>query len=183
MNKQVAILPFAVAGALLIGCSDKAEESNPVTNPILGQQDPATTPYIDPVTGDYVNPETGETVPGIQVTDPETGETVTVPVVIPDPVSSASQQGNEQPGVSSASTDPATNPTDPQNPNQSPVNPTSSAEVLYQSSSSLKEYDDNHKAKATFLPKAGFYSNLTIEPLSRRQRRLRRTPSSAALNS
>ncbi|SHK90302.1 Chitobiase/beta-hexosaminidase C-terminal domain-containing protein [Fibrobacter sp. UWT2] len=178
MNKKVAILPFAVAGALLIGCSDKAEESNPVTNPILGQQDPATTPYIDPVTGDYVNPETGEviptvdyvnpetgeTVPGIQVTDPETGETVTVPVVIPDPVSSASQQGNEQPGVSSASTDPATNPTDPQNPNQSPVNPTSSAEVLYLSSSSLKEYDDNHKAKATFLPKAGFYSNLTIEP-------------------
>jgi hypothetical protein len=132
MNKKVAILPFAVAGALLIGCSDKAEESNPVTNPILGQQDPATTPYIDPVTGDYVNPETGEviptvdyvnpetgeTVPGIQVTDPETGETVTVPVVIPDPVSSASQQGNEQPGVSSASTDPATNPTNPQNPSQ-----------------------------------------------------------------
>lgn len=174
MNKKFAFLPIAVAGALLIGCSDKAEENNP----ILGQQEPITTPYIDPVTGDYVNPETGEviptvdyvnpetgeTVPGIQVTDPETGETVTVPVVVPDPASSeTAQPGNEQPGVSSASTDPA-NPTDPQNPNQSPTNPTSSSEILYLSSSSLKEYEDNHKAKATFLPKAGFYSNLTIEP-------------------
>ena len=179
MQKK-ALLLSVVAGALLIGCSDDSKDPNTLTDP-LGAEIP-TTPYIDPVTGDYVNPETGEsiptvdyvnpetgeTVPGIQVTDPETGETVTVPVVIPDPVSSASTQpGTEQPGVSSASTDPATNPTDPndpQNPNQSPTNPTSSAQIQYLSSSSLKEYEDNHKAKATFLPKAGFYSSLTIEP-------------------
>ena len=159
---------------MLIGCSDKADDSNPVTNPILSEQNPVTDPYIDPVTGDYVdpstgetiptvpytNPETGETVPAIQVTDPNTGKTDTIPVVVTDP-----SQGKTNPVNSSASgqtTNP--NPQDPNNPNQGQVTPTSSAEILYISSSSLKEYDDNHKAKATFLPKAGFYSNLTIEP-------------------
>ncbi|WP_097035289.1 CotH kinase family protein [Fibrobacter sp. UWT3] len=44
------------------------------------------------------------------------------------------------------------------------IQPTSSAVNANSSSAGLKEYDDNHKAKATFLPKAGFYSNLTIEP-------------------
>ena len=43
----------------------------------------------------------------------------------------------------------------------------SSATAIVESSSSgLKEYDDNHKPKATFLPKAGFYRSLTIEPLT-----------------
>jgi hypothetical protein len=32
------------------------------------------------------------------------------------------------------------------------------------SSSGLKEYDDNHLAKESFLPAAGFYNNLTINP-------------------
>ena len=34
------------------------------------------------------------------------------------------------------------------------------------SSSGLKEYDDNHKPKDSFLPAAGFYKSLTIEPLT-----------------
>ena len=43
---------------------------------------------------------------------------------------------------------------------------TSNASVTASSSSGLQEYDDNHKPKASFLPAAGFYKSLTIEPLT-----------------
>ena len=42
----------------------------------------------------------------------------------------------------------------------------SSAAIIASSSSGLKEYEDNHKPKDSFLPAAGFYSNLTINPLT-----------------
>ena len=41
---------------------------------------------------------------------------------------------------------------------------TSNTSTAQSSSSSFEEYEDNHKPKATFLPKAGFYKSLTIEP-------------------
>lgn len=176
MQKKLILFPV-IAGTMLIGCSDDAKDINALTDPTpsIGE-DPYTTPYIDPNTGDYidpstgdtiptvpyVNPETGETVPAIQVIDPNTGDTATVPVVIPDPVQN-NPSSNSQPVNSSASADPNGTPNpDPNNPNQNIQ--ISSATMPYSSSSGLKEYDDNHKAKETFLPKAGFYSNLTIEP-------------------
>ena len=42
----------------------------------------------------------------------------------------------------------------------------SAALALPSSSSGLQEYDDNHKPKDSVLPTAGFYSNLTINPLT-----------------
>ncbi len=45
----------------------------------------------------------------------------------------------------------------------------SSAKAPKSSSSGLKDYDDNHLPKESYLPKAGFYSNLTIQPLSGKQ--------------
>ena len=181
MHKKALFLSI-VTSALLIGCSDDSKDSNPLTNTTSSELGNPTAPYIDPATGEYVNPvtgetiptvpyvdpNTGETVPGIQVTDPNTGETVTVPVQVPDP-----NQGSTDPGVlSSASLTPqssaalpilSSSSLDPNNPILNP-DPTSSAAAPESSSSGLKEYDDNHKAKATFLPKAGFYSNLIIEP-------------------
>ena len=171
MQKKLAFLPLIVAGTLFISCSDNSSDSNTVTEPATSELEPSapyidseTGNYVDPSTGEsiptvpYVDPETGETVPGIQVTDPETGETVTVPVNIPD-----TNQNGTTPATSSASTG-----TDTQNPNMNQATPNSSSagNILYLSSSGLKEYDDNHKAKATFLPKAGFYSSLTIDPPS-----------------
>ena len=173
MNKKALLLPIIVS-TLIIGCSDDSKDTNSLTNPI--GEDPYTTPYIDPNTGDYidpstgdtiptvpyVNPETGDTVPAFQVVDPNTGDTVQVPVVIPDPVQN-NPSSNSQPATSSNSLDPNGTPNpDPNDPNQNIQ--ISSASQPLSSSSGLKEYDDNHKAKATFLPKAGFYSNLTIEP-------------------
>ncbi len=165
MQKKSVFLPLFVAGTLFIGCSDKSDDTNSITDPATSELEPSA-PYIDPETGNYVDPntgeviptvpyvdpETGETVPGIQVTDPETGETVTVPVNIPDGSTPSSSSAN--------------NGTDPQDPNLDPSNPNSSSsgDVVNLSSSGLKEYDDNHKPKESFLPKAGFYSSLTIDP-------------------
>ncbi len=166
MQKKSVLLPIIVAGTLFIGCSDKSDDSTSVVDPGTSTLEPES-PYIDPNTGEYVNPETGETkptvpyvdpetgetVPGIEVTDPNTGKIDTIPVNIPN-------QGGTTPTSSSAN-----NGTDPQNPNLNPsTQSSSSGDILYLSSSSLKEYEDNHKAKETFLPKAGFYSSLTIEP-------------------
>ena len=72
-----------------------------------------------------------------------------------NPLSSATgpvnpQSSNAQPGISSAT--------------QPGISSSSAQTPAMSSSVGLKEYDDNHKAKATFLPKAGFYSNLTIPP-------------------
>ena len=165
MQKKSVFLPLFVAGTLFIGCSDKSDDTNSITDPATSELepstpyiDPETSYYVDPQTGEviptvpYVDPETGETVPGIQVTDPETGETVTVPVNIPDGSTPSSSSAN--------------NGTDPQDPNLDPSTPNSSSsgDILNSSSSGLKEYDDNHKPKESFLPKAGFYSSLTIEP-------------------
>ena len=164
MHKKLLLLPIIVAGTLFIGCSDKSDDSASIADPGTSTLEP-DAPYIDPNTGDYVDPktgetkptvpyvdpQTGETVPGIEVTDPNTGKTDTIPLNLPDP-----NQGGQ---ITSSAT------TNPQNPNSSAATPNSSAgDILYLSSSSLKEYDDNHKAKETFLPKAGFYSNLTIDP-------------------
>jgi len=178
MQKKIILFPV-IAGTMLIGCSDDTKDINSLTDPTpaIGE-DPYTTPYIDPATGDYinpetgdtiptiqyVNPETGDTVPAIQVVDPSTGDTVPVPVVIPDPVQNQNNPSStSQPANSSASVDPNGTPNpDPNDPNQNIQ--ISSASQPLSSSSGLKDYEDNHKAKATFLPKAGFYSNLTIEP-------------------
>ena len=167
MQKKSVFLPLFVAGTLFIGCSDKSDDSTSVVDPGTSTLEPES-PYIDPNTGEYVNPETGETkptvpyvdpetgetVPGIEVTDPNTGKIDTIPVNIPN-------QGGTTPTSSSAN-----NGNDPQDPNLDPSNPNSSSsgDVVNLSSSGLKEYDDNHKPKSTFLPKAGFYSSLTIDP-------------------
>ncbi|MCF0222587.1 MAG: CotH kinase family protein, partial [Fibrobacter sp.] len=49
------------------------------------------------------------------------------------------------------------------------VSSSSSAPIVPPSSSSLKDYDDNHLPKESYLPAAGFYSSLTINPLSGKQ--------------
>ena len=46
------------------------------------------------------------------------------------------------------------------------VKSSSSTANATSSSSGLKDYDDNHKPKDSFLPAAGFYSSLTINPLA-----------------
>lgn len=134
MQRKIALLSFVTAATFFAACSDEPTNANPI-DPNGGIQD--SIPVINP--DDPLN----------QQGDPNQGQgqqnplsSATGPV---NPLSSTAQPGISsatQPGISSSSV-------------QTPA---------MSSSVGLKDYEDNHKAKATFLPKAGFYSNLTIEP-------------------
>lgn len=144
MQKKYIAFPFVAACALILGCSDDSPES-PLTSPYGDLQDP-NNPYVDPNN------------PGVDPYNPGIGGDLSSEAI---PFGSSSSFALTDPGLSSG-----VNPF--QNPNSSgilPANSSSSkAKDPKSSSAGLQEYEDNHKAKATFLPKAGFYSNLTIEP-------------------
>ena len=134
MQRKLALLSFITAATFFAACSDEPTNANPI-DPNGGIQD--SIPVVNP--DDPLN----------QQGDPNQGQGQQNPLSsATDPVNP--QSSNAQPGISSAT---------------QPGISSSSAQIIAMSSSvGLKEYDDNHKAKATFLPKAGFYSNLTIDP-------------------
>ncbi|WP_290734803.1 MULTISPECIES: CotH kinase family protein [unclassified Fibrobacter] len=134
MQRKLALLSFITAATFFAACSDEPTNANPI-DPNGGIQDSI------PV----VNPDN----PLNQQGDPNQGQGQQ------NPLSSATgpvnpQSSNAQLGISSTT--------------QPGISSSSALIIAMSSSVGLKEYDDNHKAKATFLPKAGFYSNLTIEP-------------------
>jgi len=176
MQKKFFLVPLALAGALYIGCSD---DPTAATDNGLGGLQPLESlppiPYVDPQTGDtvsaipYLDPQTGDTVPVVPYVDPQTGDTIPA-VVNPQtgdktPIPSSSSvvtPGNSStvvPGSSAVV------------PGSSAVNPKSSSSKNKDKSSSsgLKEYDDNHLPKDSYLPAAGFYNSLTINPPSAKQ--------------
>ena len=152
MKRKYSLLPFIIAGSLLAGCSD-----DPVT--VDNSGDNGALPIDSTQLGTYVDPVSGEEIP--VYIDPETGEMTPISAMSSAVVPGSS---NSVPGLSSNGIPGGSSPLLP---GSSALNPrsSSSSKVKDQSSSSgLKEYDDNHKAKETFLPKAGFYRNLTIDP-------------------
>ena len=152
MQKKSILLSVAVAGTLLIGCS---EDPNNVNGPDGGSTSPidtlSTIPYTDPETGEtypvYVDPETGEMTPA------SAASSATIPA-----------SSGTLPGLSSSAIVPGSSMVFPGSSALNPVSSSSSKNKDQSSSSGLKDYDDNHKAKDTFLPKAGFYRSLTIDP-------------------
>lgn len=147
VSKKIIAFSLCAASALLSACSDDSPAS-PVQDPsVIVPENPGTT--IAPITGEII-----PTDPGIPQDPTNPGYT--------DPTNP------QVPG----NTDPAnpTDPSQPQNPISSssivqPAVSSSSATAPSQSSSSgLKDYDDNHLPKESFLPPAGFYSSLTIHP-------------------
>ena len=134
MQRKVLLFPVVLATAVFTACSDEPTGTNPI-DPYASIQD--SIPVVDP------------NDPNNQPGDPNQGqENPLSSTTIPNPQISSSVF----PGLSSSSA------ILPSISSSSAINPIAS------SSSGLKEYDDNHKAKETFLPKAGFYKNLTIDP-------------------
>ncbi|MBQ3722036.1 MAG: CotH kinase family protein [Fibrobacter sp.] len=144
MQKKYIAFPFVAVCALILGCSEDPAE-NSVISPYGDLQDPNNL-YVDPNN------------PGVDPYNPGIGGDLSSGAI---PFGSSSSFALTDPGLSSG-----VNPF--QNPNSSGVMPANSssskAKDPKSSSAGLQKYEDNHKAKATFLPKAGFYSNLTIEP-------------------
>ena len=152
LQKKSILLSVAVAGTLFIGCSENPGDVNgPDGGSTLPIDTLSTVPYTNPETGEtypvYVNPETGEMTP-VSATS-----SATIPV-----------SSGTLPGISSAMIAPGSSMVFPGSSALNPKSSSSSKNKDQSSSSGLKEYDDNHKAKETFLPKAGFYKSLTIEP-------------------
>lgn len=161
-QKRIATLSALTAISLLsasalIGCSDDSSASNvfaPVGDlPTTIPQDSSVSefPVTDPITG-------------LPITDPNVSE-------IPN---QENTPGEFNPGNPQNPSDPAVN----NNPQvtlssssqwQQSISSSSVAPVQPNSSSSLKDYKDNNLPKDSYLPAAGFYSNLTIQPLSPRQ--------------
>lgn len=152
MQRKSILLSAFVAGTLFIGCS---EDPNNVNGPDGGSTSPidtlSTIPYTDPETGEtypvYVDPETGEMTPA------SAASSATIPA-----------SSGTLPGLSSSAIVPGSSMVFPGSSALNPVSSSSSKNKDQSSSSGLKDYDDNHKAKDTFLPKAGFYRSLTIDP-------------------
>lgn len=152
MQRKSILLSAFVAGTLFIGCS---EDPNNVNGPDGGSTSPidtlSTIPYTDPETGEtypvYVDPETGEMTPA------SAASSATIPA-----------SSGTLPGLSSSAIVPGSSMVFPGSSALNPVSSSSSKNKDQSSSSGLKDYDDNHKAKDTFLPKAGFYMSLTIDP-------------------
>ena len=152
LEKKSILLSVVVAGTFFIGCSDDPSDVN-------GPDNGSTLPIDSLTTIPYTDPETGETYP--VYVDPETGEMVPVSAASSAtiPGSSGTLSGN-----SSSAIVPGSSMTIPGSSVVNPITSSSSKNKDQSSSSGLKDYDDNHKAKETFLPKAGFYKNLTIDP-------------------
>ena len=170
MQTKYLLCSIALTSAVMLGCSD----------------DPATAAALDQ--GSLALPDTSTLLPYV---DPATGETFYIP---PSEVSSAALAG-----YSAASIPVSSGTAVPQSAGSVGGNSSgmfggnssgmwggnsagmfggssggkttlsSSSTVVGVSSSGLKEYDDNHKAKETFLPKAGFYKSLTVDPPTPRQ--------------
>ncbi|MCQ2108470.1 MAG: CotH kinase family protein [Fibrobacter sp.] len=146
MNKKLfQLLPF-IAGAAIIGCSG---ENDSIVDSGLGDsqiEDPNGN--LGPIAP--LDPND----PNNQITDPNN----------PNQFLSSSSLGM---GFSSSSMGIGISSSSIQ---QGIAASSSSAKAPVQSSSSgLKDYNDNHAPKESYLPAAGFYSNLTIQPLSGKQ--------------
>ena len=155
MLSRFALFPAVLAGAILAGCSDDPASVNNTEE----------VSFLDPNgTLPFVNPETGET---IYVPASAASSAALAGYSAITPASSAAvatSAGNVVPGSSGAGNPGSSGAVIPTSSNgQNPV-ATSSSAVAGVSSSGLKDYEDNHQAKESFLPKAGFYKNLTINP-------------------
>ncbi|WP_407444018.1 CotH kinase family protein [Fibrobacter sp.] len=172
-SKKVFLLSAAFACSFVIGCSDDS------SSPIVAEGDDGTlvisndtipegnanNGIVDDGTGNTQNNgdannagSTSEDTNNGSTTDNNSGN------------NGGDNSGNDP--QSNPSTDPQdpAKPNDPQNTqgdsnnqktyNNQDVN-TSNAQ---DATGDLKEYEDNHAAKESFLPAAGFYSNLTINP-------------------
>ena len=177
--KKLLVWSLAVAGTCFYGCAD---------------ENAAALGSIAPEIGEVSSSSVEEDDPDNQTLPPSTEESSSSSVL--EGVSSSQNNSQEAPAPSSSSagsntssgedalessSSPAPNsssaiaPASSSSPAQIPsplssssiANAISSSTAIAASSSSgLAEYDDNHKPKATFLPKAGFYKSLTIEPLT-----------------
>ena len=174
--KKRLVWPLAFASMYFYGCADENATAFDSVAPEISEESSSS---IDQDNPDYIiniPPSTGKSssstkLEGVSSSQKNSQETPTSATSSSDssadvPESSSSPAQNSSSAVAqSSSSSPAQLPT-PLSSSSNAIAISSSAAIAASSSSGLQEYDDNHKPKATFLPKAGFYKSLTIEPLT-----------------
>ena len=173
--KKRLVWPLAFASMYFYGCADENATAFDSVAPEISEESSSSIDQDDP---DNINipPSTGKSssstkLEGVSSSQKNSQETPTSATSSSDssadvPESSSSPAQNSSSAIAqSSSSSPAQLPT-PLSSSSNAIAISSSAAIAASSSSGLQEYDDNHKPKATFLPKAGFYKSLTIEPLT-----------------
>ena len=173
--KKRLVWPLAFASMYFYGCADENATAFDSVAPEISEESSSSIDQDDP---DNINipPSTGKSssstkLEGVSSSQKNSQETPTSATSSSDssadvPESSSSPAQNSSSAVAqSSSSSPAQLPT-PLSSSSNAIAISSSAAIAASSSSGLQEYDDNHKPKVTFLPKAGFYKSLTIEPLT-----------------
>ena len=172
MQKKLLVWFIAYAGTYFSGCTDENAaapfDNTPQISEISSssveqdEQDNLDDPKLSPVgkqssSSNAISSNTTTSSPS--VTEKNSSSSAAPSANSPSsssvvaPTSSAPAQLQTNSSSSSAATIP-------------PIASSSSLAIVASSSSGLKEYDDNHKPKDSFLPAAGFYSSLTINPLT-----------------
>lgn len=161
---------LAFASVYFCSCSDEnaaapfgnvaqVTESSTSTNPLDDPNNSGILPPLDESSASTVNPADSS-----KQVSPSTGKS-SVAATSKSSSSTASTTPNPSSSANAPKSSSANSQQIPAAKSSSSV-AISNASMTANSSSGLKEYDDNHKPKESVLPKAGFYKNLTIEPLT-----------------
>ena len=173
--KKRLVWPLAFASMYFYGCADENATAFDSVAPEISEESSSSIDQDDP---DNINipPSTGKSssstkLEGVSSSQKNSQETPTSATSSSDssadvPESSSSPAQNSSSAVAQSSSSSPTQLPTPLSSSSNAIAISSSAAIAASSSSGLQEYDDNHKPKATFLPKAGFYKSLTIEPLT-----------------
>ncbi len=141
MQKKLLFWYFALASACFWGCSD---DPTSASNEFSQIPDENSSP-------EYINDASSDSQADISINLSSSAKNQTCSSSKLTPTSASS----------STSTPESTIPPDS---NSTPSQLPSLSSSSIANSSCLQEYEDNHKPKDSFLPKAGFYKNLTIDP-------------------
>jgi len=177
--KKLLVCSLAVASTYFYGCADEnaavfdsiAPEIGEVSSSSIEEDDPDNH-VLPPSTEEYSSSSVLEGVSSSQNNTQETPAPSSSSAGSNTDSSADALESSSSPVLNSSS---AIAPASSSSPAQipSPLSSSSianaissSAAIAASSSSGLQEYDDNHKPKDSFLPKAGFYKSLTIEPLT-----------------
>ena len=173
--KKRLVWPLAFASMYFYGCADENATAFDSVAPEISEESSSSIDQDDP---DYINipPSTEKSssstkLEGVSSSQKNSQETPTSATSSSDssadvPESSSSPAQNSSSAVAQSSSSSPTQLPTPLSSSSNAIAISSSAAIAASSSSGLQEYEDNHKPKASFLPKAGFYKSLTIEPLT-----------------
>ena len=168
--KKLLVWSLAIAGTCFYGCADDNSAAFDSIAPEIGEEEPSTEESSSSVEPKESSSSTKQEAPASGSADSNANSSADTAANSSADTSAEVPESSSSPApLSSSAVAPASSSTPAQIPalSSSAIAISSSTiSTSFSSSSGLAEYDDNHKAKATFLPKAGFYRSLTIEPLT-----------------